>query len=95
MAQYGCAQITAKANENVIPLLFKELTGNIPVNTKCKVKFIGFELAGGTGLKINGIPNQVPSVGIFITPYDGINYMTIQTLTFDEGCSDLNIWFIY
>lgn len=95
MAQYACVQVSAAANENVIPLLFKELTGNVPVGTKCKVKFIGFESTGGTTLKINGAPNQVPSTGKFITPYDGVNYLTIQTLTFDEGCSDLNIWFLY
>lgn len=37
MAQYGCVSITANANENVVPLIFKELTGNIPTSNKCKV----------------------------------------------------------
>ena len=37
MAQYGCVTITATANENIIPLIFKELTDNIPISNKCKV----------------------------------------------------------
>lgn len=37
MAQYGCVTITASENENIIPLIFKELTGNIPVSNKCRV----------------------------------------------------------
>lgn len=95
MAQYACATITAAANENIIPLLFKELTGNIPTTSKCKVQFIGFEAAEGTKIKINGVPNLVPSTGKFITPYDGANHLIISSLTFDTGCPGLNIWFLY
>ena len=93
--QYGCVNVTADANENVVPLIFKELTGNIPVNTKCKLQFVGFETAAATKIKINGTPNRVPSNGRFYTPYDGVNHMIIQSLSFDEGCSALNIWFMY
>jgi hypothetical protein len=35
MAQYGCVSITANPNVNVVPLIFKELTGNIPTASKC------------------------------------------------------------
>jgi len=37
MAQYGCVAITAGADENIVPLIFKEMTGSIPVATKCKL----------------------------------------------------------
>ena len=95
MAQYGCVAITAGADENIVPLIFKEMTGNIPVATKCKLQFVGFEAKEGTKIKINGVPNQVPSTGNFITPYDSVNHMIINSLTFNEGCSELNVWFLY
>ena len=94
MAQYGCVTITASENENIIPLIFKELTGNIPVSNKCRVQFIGFEAEKGTKIKLNNVPNQVPTTGKFITPYDGDSHMIITSLSFDSGCSDQNIYFI-
>ena len=95
MAQYGCVAVTATADENVVPLVFKAMSGNVPTGTKCKLQFVGFEADEGTAIKLNGMPNKVPSVGYFITPYDSVNHMTINQLSFDEGCSDLNIWFIF
>lgn len=70
MAQYGCVSITANANENVVPLIFKELTGNVPTIDKRYLKFVGFEAPQGTEFFINGVPNKVPSNEICITPYD-------------------------
>lgn len=95
MAQYGCVSITAQADENIIPLIFKKMTGNIPVASKCKLQFIGFEAAAGTKVKVNKIPNQVPSTEKFITPYDSGNHLIINSFSFDEGCNNLNIWFLY
>lgn len=61
MTNYNCVKVSAKANENIIPLLFKGLTNNVPSGNKCKVKFVGFEDDAGTEFKINGSPNIVPS----------------------------------
>nr|DAD58805.1 MAG TPA: hypothetical protein [Caudoviricetes sp.] len=36
-------------------------------------------------MKINGVPNIVPSTGQFITPYDGANHMMIHSVTFKNG----------
>jgi len=30
MAQYACVKLSASADENIVPLLFKELTGTVP-----------------------------------------------------------------
>lgn len=98
MAQnsYACYKITAAANENVIPKIFEAYSGNVPRPEYCKVKFIGFEADEGTRIKINNLPNIVPSTERFITPFeDEHNHMEITQLSFDEGCSALNIWVIF
>lgn len=95
MAQYACVSVTAGADENVVPLVFEEFSGHTPIASKCKLQFVGFEAESGTAIRLNGMPNKVPSTGYFITPYDSVNHMTITQLSFDEGCSDLNIWFIF
>lgn len=95
MAQYACVKLSASADENIVPLLFKELTGTVPPGQQCKLQFIAFEGEAGTELTINGVPNIVPSTGQFLTPYDGANHMMIHSVTFKEAISDLNIWFIY
>lgn len=95
MAQYCCVAITANANENIVPLVFKELTGHIPTGNKLYLQFVGFEAPEGTKIKVNGVPNKVPSCGKFITPYNGVNHLTINSLSFDSGCSNLNVWCLY
>ena len=91
---YGCFTITADADENIVPLIFKEY-GVEPAPSLQKIKFIGFESDEGTKIKINNVPNEVPSNGKFITPYeDGNNCMKITSFSFDEGCDDLKIWVI-
>ena len=49
----------------------------------------------GTEFKINKNPMKVPSNGYFISPYDGERYLNIYSLTFDNGCSGLDIYGIY
>lgn len=95
--QYSCVTIDSiQAKENVIPLIFKELTGSIPTVSKQRLAFVGFEADKGTKFKINGLPNEVPSCGYFITPYTGQNdHMDIRSLSFDTTQSSLKIWFIY
>lgn len=95
MANYGCFTITAKKNENVVPLIFKAFTGNVPTGALNKLKFVGFEGPVGTTFKLNGTPNKIPTTGKFITPYDGECYMAISSLTFDNGCTDFDIWVIF
>ena len=95
MAQYACVKLSAGADENIVPLLFKELTGTVPPGQQCKLQFIAFEGEADTELTINGVPNIVPSTGQFLTPYDGANHMMIHSVTFKEAISNLNIWFIY
>lgn len=96
MAAYACVPVTADANENVLKKIYEYLNTNYKYfNTKFSVRFVGFEAAEGTTFKINGIGNRVPSSGYFITPYGGNYYMNINSLTFDEGCSGLNIYIIY
>lgn len=92
---YGCFTITADADENIVPLIFKQFSGNVPQQQYCKLKFVGFETTAGTKIKLNGVPNQVPSNGKFITPFEGGSAdMVITSLSFDSGCSGLNIWAI-
>lgn len=95
MANYCCVEIEAKANENIIPKLFEKLTGNIPAKNKQRIFFLGFEAAEGTQLKINGMPNRVPSNGYFITPYNGERFISIQSVSFDKEQTKIKIWFIY
>lgn len=95
MAQYACVEITAQADENIVPLLFKELTGTVPPGQQCKIQFIAFEESAGEELTINGVPNIVPSTGQFITPYDGANHMMIHSVTFKNGLDGKKIWFIF
>lgn len=95
MIQYGCVAVTAGPNEDVVPLIFKELTGNIPKGGMGTLQFVGFEAPSDTSFKLNKIPNRVPSNEYFITPFDGTNHMRISSLSFDEGCSGIKIWFAY
>lgn len=95
MANYGCFSITAKKDENIVPLVFKEFAGGVPTGAYNKLKFIGFEGPAGTTFKLNGTPNKIPTTGKFITPYEGDRYLTINSLTFDDGCSDFNVWVIF
>lgn len=93
--QYACYQITADANENIIPKLFEQ-KGENPVPSLRNVRFIGFEAEAGTSIKLNGLANKVPSTGKFYTPYENeYSCMKINSFSFDEGCSNLDIWVIF
>lgn len=92
---YACYEITADADEDIIPKLFEQ-KGENPIPSLRKVRFIGFETTAGTTIKINGQPNKVPSTGKFYTPYQNEqSCMDIYNLSFDEGCTALDIWVIF
>lgn len=94
--QYACYQITADADENIIPKLFEAAYNSAPILKLTNVKFIGFEAEAGTTIKLNGLANKVPSNGKFYTPYvNEYACLKIDSLSFDEGCSDLDVWVIF
>lgn len=93
---YRTIQITADANENVLPQIYEELKEEGYITPRFTLDFVGFEASEGTAFKINGNPLKVPSSGTFITPYSSEgNFLSIRSLSFDEGCSGLNLWIIY
>lgn len=94
-ANYRCFSVSAGADENIIPIIYKELQKEGYTSPKFQLHFVGFEAAAGTEFKINKNPMKVPSNGYFISPYDGERYLNIYSLTFDNGCSGLDIYGIY
>ena len=93
---YACINVTASANEDVIKKIYKILNEEYGVfNTKFSVRFIGFETDPGVAFKLNKIANKVPSTGYFITLYNGEYYITINSLTFDNGCNGIDFYIIY
>lgn len=93
---YRTITITADSNENIMPLIYEELKANGYKTSDFVLKFIGFEADAGTAFKINGNPLKVPLNGKFYTPYGGEdNTMLIRKVSFDEGCSGLDLWIIY
>lgn len=93
---YRCVTVTATKNDNVLDKIYEILKREDGYfNTKFSVRFIGFEASVGTKFKINNIPNKVPKSGYFITPYDGARYMNINSLYFDDGCSEQDFYIIY
>ena len=86
---YRCVNVTASANEEVLKKIYEILNEEDGYfNTRFSLQFVGFQMEVGTTFKINKLPNKVPENGYFITPYDGKNYLKINSLTFDEGCSN-------
>ena len=93
---YRTVTVTANANENVIPIIYEQLKTGGYNTPDFLLKFVGFESEAGVSFKINDNPLKVPTSGKFYTPYGGeSNTMLIKTLTFDNGCSGLDLWIIY
>lgn len=96
MMNYRCVEIDAKPEDNAIEKIYEKIHEEDGyTNTRFQPHFIGFEADQGKSFKLNGIKNQVPSCGYFITPYDGEKFMTINSLYFDEEVSSFKIWCIY
>lgn len=93
---YRTVEITANQNENVVPMIYEILKAEGYRTSNFVLDFVGFEASEGTAFKINGNPLKVPSSGTFYSPYcDDKNFLPIKKLSFDEGCSGLNLWIIY
>lgn len=93
---YRCVTVSAEPNEEILKKIYKILNQEDGYfNTRFQLRFIGFEAERGTEFKINKVKNKVPSTGYFITPYDGAGYMVINSLTFDDGCSNQSFYIIY
>ena len=95
VANYRCFTITAKPGENVVDIIYSILKKEGYVNEPFELQFVGFYEVPDTRLKINGNLVKVPRNGYFITPYSIERYLRIKELTFEEGCSSLDIWCIY
>lgn len=93
---YRTITMTANANENLVPMIYKVLKEEGYKTPEFVLDFVAFEADAGTQFKINGNPLKVPSSGAFYTPYCGEgNFITISSLSFDEGCSSLDLHIIY
>lgn len=93
---YRTITITAAANENVVPKIYEILKQEGYSTPKFILDFVGFETTAGTKFKINGNSLKVPTSGKFFTPYSSEgNFLSIHSLTFDQGCQGLDIWIIY
>lgn len=96
LMSYRCVEVKIEKDVNIIDEIYKIIHKEDKYfNTRFQPHFIGFEAEEGTTFKINGMENRVPSCGYFITPYDGVNYITINSLYFNEGMDKLKIWVIY
>ena len=93
---YRCVTVTATKDENIIDKIYEILNREDGYfNTRFSVRFIGFEADAGTGFKINDVSNKVPKSGYFITPFDGKYYMNINSIYFNNGCSNQDFYIIY
>lgn len=93
---YRTITISAEANENIVPLIYERLKEHGYNTSDFILKFVGFEGEAGIEFKINGNPLKVPLSGKFYTPYGGENNtMLIRSMSFDNGCSGLDLWIIY
>ena len=93
---YRTITLTAGANVNVVPMIYKILKAEGYNTSDFLLDFVAFEADAGTQFKINGNPLKVPSSGAFYTPYCGNeNFISINSLSFDEGCNGLDLYIIY
>ena len=93
---YRTITMTADADVDLIPLIYEVLKAEGYKTPTFYLDFVGFEADAGTTFKINGNPLKVPTCGAFFTPYGSdTNFLQINSLSFDEGCSGLDLWIMY
>lgn len=94
---YRTITLSAEANEDLIPKIYKILNSERRIQTpNFVIDFVAFEAEAGTTFKINSSPLEVPSTGKFFSPYlDSHNFLEIHSLTFDESISDMKFYIIY
>lgn len=78
------------ANKNVVTLI-KESLKKDGINIGAPLRFVGFEAAPGVEFYLNGTTEsdkmEVPSVGSFITPFDGERGANVHYLAFTNSFS--------
>lgn len=94
---YRTINLSAEANEDLIPKIYKILNQEHRIQTpRFVIDFVAFEAEAGTTFKINSSPLEVPSTGKFFSPYlDSQNFLEIHSQTFDESISDMKFYIIY
>lgn len=85
------------ANKNVVTLIRESLKKD-GIRIDAPLRFIGFEAPSGTQFYLNGTTDsdkmEVPSIGNFITPFDGERGANVHTLIFPSGFSGA-IYYIF
>lgn len=93
---YRTVTISAGADENVVPKIYDILKEEGYTTPHFVLDFVGFEAAEGTEFKINGNSLKVPSTEIFYSPFSSSNdFLKINSLTFNEAISNMDLWIIY
>lgn len=94
---YRTITLSAEANEDLIPKIYKILNSERRIQTSnFVIDFVAFEAEAGTTFKINSSPLEVPSTGKFFSPYlDSSNFLKIFSLTFDKSISNMKFYIIY
>lgn len=92
---YRTITLSAGANENIVPLIYKVLQKEGYQTPRFTLDFIGFEADAGTSFKINGNPLKVPSNERFITPYGENSFLSIHSVTFDQAFTGIDFYIIY
>lgn len=96
MAVYRMYSGGAPANKNVVELIKQSLEKSGEQRNSLRLDWVGFEAPAGTEVFLNNHKEsiKVPSCGRFITPYNGVNYMTITSLVFPIDFTG-DIYYIY
>lgn len=93
---YRTIQVSATSGEDLIPKIYEILQTEGYITPIFTLKFVGFEMTGGTEFQLNGKNIKVPSNGIFISPYQSDNdCLLIRSLIFNQGINNMNFWIIY
>lgn len=93
---YRTITISAPAEINIVPLIYKKLQEEGYSTPRFVLDFIGFEGEPGDIVYINKNLVKVPSTGNFFTPYSGSSdFISINSVTFPDAISEKDFWIIY
>lgn len=93
---YRSFTVSAEPNENVVKIIYKILKeeGNY-YNPFFELHYVGFYGIPGKEFTLNGKTMKMPNSGYFITPYSANGYLKINSLSFSDGCENMEIYCIY
>ena len=93
---YETIEISASANENIVPIIYKKLQARGYTTPIFTLDFIGFQAPEGTKVEINGNIAEVPANGNFYTPYfSSSDHIRIRSVKFQKAFSNMKFWIIY